>query len=77
MFYYEINYVEIKIKSTNFSVLIHMGLLGTSLFGQNVGVNNPNPNTALDVIGTTTVERSSSSSNPQIELRGIGDGFSR
>ncbi len=48
-----------------------------NLFAQNVGVNNPNPDRSLDILGTTQIERSSSSTNPQLDLRDVGDGFSR
>lgn len=52
-------------------------LLTGSIFSQNVGVNKTNPSTALDVNGTTTVERASSSTNPQLDLKDLGDGYSR
>ncbi len=48
-----------------------------SVESQNVGINNTSPDQSLDVIGTVQIERSSSSTNPQLDLKNEGNGYSR
>lgn len=52
-------------------------LIAFAYQAQNVGINKIDPQTSLDVSGTATISRISSSLNPTVDLKDIGDGFSR
>lgn len=64
-------------KNQKIILIISSIFLVGNIFCQNVGINKTNPSTALDVSGTTTIVRSSSSANPQLDLKDLGDGYSR